>query len=61
MFARKTVGRQLRKCVQVETRRSCVREVKDGREIDRERERERERDVKQIDDRNRKVTESNIR
>jgi hypothetical protein len=34
-------GRQLRKCVRVETKRSCVRKIKDGREIDRDKETER--------------------
>ena len=31
-----TADRELRKCVQVETKRSCVRKAKDERERDRE-------------------------
>jgi hypothetical protein len=54
-----TAGRHLRKCVRVETNRSCVRKIKDGREIDRDR--DRERDGKEIDNSNKRVTESNIR
>jgi hypothetical protein len=34
---RTTAGRQLRKCVQAETNRSCVRKIKDERERERER------------------------
>jgi hypothetical protein len=34
-----TTGQQLGKCVQAETKRNCVRKIKDGRERERERER----------------------